>query len=109
VTRNVTIDHLRRQRERPVQLDAIRSLRKTGEFWRKLEARDVLRSLQAALQGVDLEHREAFYLYEVEGRKLREVAELTESSINTVASRVRRTRERLQVLLESDRREVADA
>ncbi|MEZ4460701.1 MAG: sigma factor-like helix-turn-helix DNA-binding protein [bacterium] len=45
-------------------------------------------------------------LHEVEGMKLREIAELTNESINTVAARVRRTREKLQSVLESTMREV---
>ena len=50
---------------------------------------------------VAIEYREAFLLHEVEGLKLREISELTGESINTIAARVRRTRERLQEVLET--------
>ncbi len=100
VTRNVAIDHLRRQKK-TVSLDDWRPLRATGEDWRRLEARDQLRGLYAALERLPPEYREAFVLYEVEGCKLREIAELTESPLGTVASRVRRAREQLREGLES--------
>jgi RNA polymerase sigma-70 factor, ECF subfamily len=100
VTRNVAIDHLRRQKK-TISLDDWRPLRATGEDWRRLEARDQLRGLYAALERLPPEYREAFVLYEVEGCKLREIAELTESPLGTVASRVRRAREQLREVLES--------
>jgi RNA polymerase sigma-70 factor, ECF subfamily len=100
VTRNVAIDHLRR-RKKTVSLDDWRPLRASGDEWRKLEARDQLRGLYAALERLPVEYREAFVLFEIEGCKLREIAELTESPLGTVASRVRRAREQLREVLES--------
>lgn len=105
VTRNTTIDHIRKRRVTTVELDAWRPLRSGHDQWSKLEARDLCRVLHAALQTVAVEYREAFLLHEVEGMKLREIAELTEESINTVAARVRRTREKLQAILELKGRE----
>jgi DNA-directed RNA polymerase specialized sigma24 family protein len=40
--------------------------------------------------------------------KLREIAELTDTSINTISARVRRTRERLRTFLEATLSEVCD-
>jgi len=105
VTRNVTIDHLRSRSVNTIELDAWRPLRADTNAWKQLEARDLLRALNAALQHVSPEYREAFFLYEIEGMKLREIAELTGDSINTIAARVRRTRERLQAVLEVKDRE----
>ncbi|RAL20927.1 RNA polymerase subunit sigma-24 [Lujinxingia litoralis] len=100
VARNVAIDHLRR-RKKTVSLDDWRPLRQTASAWRRLEARDQLRGLYAAMERMSLEHREAFVLYEIEGMKLREIADLTGDPLNTVASRVRRAREELRAVLEA--------
>ena len=105
VARNVTIDHLRARKIQTIELDAWRPLKADTNAWKQLEARDLLRALNAALHNVSPEHREAFFLYEVEGMKLREIAELTGDSINPIAARVRRTRERLQSLLDRKDRE----
>ncbi len=97
---NVTVSHLRK-RPNTVELAAWRPLRDDHSAWERLEARDMLRTLYAALDNVSPEYREAFLLHEVEGMKLREVSELTGESINTIAARVRRTRERLREVLEA--------
>lgn len=99
VAYNVTVSHLRKK-PRTVELADWRPLREPSSAWSKLEARDMCRVLYAALEHVAADHREAFLLYEVEGMKLREIADLTGESINTVAARVRRTRERMQAVLE---------
>ena len=91
VARNVGIDHLRKRRVTTVELDAWRPLTADSDTWAQLEARDLCRALYAALDAMSVEHREVFMLHEVEGMKLREIAELTNESINTVAARVRRT------------------
>lgn len=106
VARNVAIDHLRKRRVSTVELDAWRPLRADADQWAHLEARDLCRALYAALDTLSIEHREVFVLHEVEGMKLREIAELTNESVNTVAARVRRTREKLQSVLENTMREV---
>jgi RNA polymerase sigma-70 factor (ECF subfamily) len=99
VTRNVAISHLR-SRPHTVELQDWRHLRSSRSEWDRLEARDMLRALYAALDNVSIEHREAFLLHEVDGLKLREIAEMTDDSINTVAARIRRTREKLRTVLE---------
>lgn len=98
LTWNVAISH-RRRRRKVVDLSAVRALRLSTEDWKRLEARDLCRTLGAALEGVSDDAREAFLLVDVEGMKLREVAELTDTSINTVAARVRRTRDKLREAL----------
>ena len=100
LTYNVTVSHLRK-RPRMVELSAWRPLRDSQGAWARLEARDMVRVLYAALDNVAPDHREAFLLHEVEGMRLREIAELTGESINTIAARVRRTRERMQEVLEA--------
>ncbi len=106
VARNVTIDHIRKQpKHKTVELSDWRPLRANSDTWSKLEARDLLRALYAALDNVPAEHREVFLLHEVEGMKLREISELTGESINTIAARVRRTREKMTSVLERKERE----
>ena len=99
VAYNVAISHLRKK-PRTVELADYRALREPGSTWARLEARAMCRVLYSALEQTSEENREAFLLFEVEGLKLREIAELTGASLNTVAARVRRTRERLQSVLE---------
>lgn len=104
ITRNVTIDHLRRH---PPAID-LRGLRALADHihgapdadpLRRLTARDRLRHLYAALADLPLHQREAFIAFELEGMSLAELAALTDTSIHTAASRVRRARERLRAVL----------
>lgn len=99
LTYNVTISHLRRM-PRMVELADWRPLREPISAWNKLEARDMCRVLYAALEQVPDDHREAFLMFEIEGMKLREIAELTGEPLPTIAARVRRTRERMQQVVE---------
>lgn len=102
VTWNVTVTHLRRRpNHTPVDLPALMQFACEKELWGKLEARDKLRTLYAALNELPDEYREAFILFEIEGNSLQEIAQMTDTSLNTIASRVRRSRERLRALLES--------
>ncbi|MBA2662248.1 MAG: sigma-70 family RNA polymerase sigma factor [Bradymonadaceae bacterium] len=100
LSRNVAIDHLRK-RAKTVDLSSWRPLKANAGEWNKLEARELVRALYAAMQKFSVENREAFVLYEIEGMTLREIEELTGESINTIAARVRRTREQLRGILEA--------
>lgn len=99
VTRKVADDHLRTPRK-TVSLHDWRTLRAKGDAWKRLEARDQLRALYAALEKLNGDNREVFLLYEVEGLKLRAISEMMDLPIGTVASRVRRAREELGEILE---------
>lgn len=98
LTWNVTASHLRRRRP-VVDLESLRQLQLATEDWKRLEARDLCATLYAALDQVSEGGREAFLLYHVEGMTLQEIADLDGSSINTIAARVRRTREKLADVL----------
>jgi RNA polymerase sigma-70 factor (ECF subfamily) len=102
VTHNVAVSHLRRRGSRPVDLSPIKVLSE-AVHQPSLDARDQVRALYAALDQVAPESREAFVLYELEGLTLSAIAEVTGDPLNTVASRVRRTRERLRRMLERGR------
>lgn len=60
----------------------------------RLEAADELDQLMRSL---DSEEREVFILFEIEGSTLREIAELLGCPSGTVASRLRRARQRVRV------------
>lgn len=100
LTWNVAISH-RRRRRNVVDLSAVFALRLATEEWKRLEARDLCRALEATMATIPEDAREAFLLVDVEGMKLREVAELTDTSINTIAARVRRTRDKLREALDA--------
>jgi len=99
VTRNVTVDY---QRRRPAPIDpaGLRRFGQSDAAWRQISARDKLRILDAALNQLSFEAQEAFVLHTLEGMTLAEISDLTDTSINTIAARIRRSRERLAAQLE---------
>jgi RNA polymerase sigma-70 factor, ECF subfamily len=62
---------------------------------RLVQLREATRRLYAALDRVDAKHRVAFALAVIDGRPLAEVAQLTESSVVAVKTRVWRARKEL--------------
>lgn len=97
---SATIDHLRRRR-RPVDFTALQWLQGPTQDWGRLGARDQLRLLHEALSRFPDDAREAFLLFEVEGLSLDEIAQLQAAPLQTVAARIRRTRERLRGFLQA--------
>jgi RNA polymerase sigma-70 factor (ECF subfamily) len=91
----VVLHYWRSARRHPVAVDreAIDTIGVGNEGDR--EARRVLGQLLATL---DPERRAEFVLHELEGFSVPEIAELTETPVNTVYSRLRRTREELALL-----------
>lgn len=101
---NVTVSHIRRSAARPVDLIGLRTLGE-GVHQPNFDARRKVSALYSALDDLSDEAREAFVLYELEGKTLREIAEIVQAPLNTIAARVRRARARLKHLVEraSDR------
>jgi len=99
VTRNVAISYLRKRGSEAVDLASYRALAE-AVHQPDLDARRQVGALWAALKELPFEAREAFVLFEIEGMPLNEIAALTSEPLHTVASRIRRTRERLRSLLE---------
>ncbi len=99
ITRNVTYSHLRR-RPRAIHLAALQEFGASRSAWGQVSARQRMTILYAALDRVSDEAREVFILHTIEGLTLAEIANLTDTSINTVAARVRRTRALLKKVLE---------
>jgi RNA polymerase sigma-70 factor (ECF subfamily) len=69
---------------------------------RQLYLRQAARRLYGYLDRLPPPHRIAYALHVVDGRPLREVATLTDSSLSAVKSRVARTRKRLERWAEAD-------
>lgn len=59
-------------------------------------AREATRRLYAALEKIDCKQRIAFALHVIDGRSMREVAEITESSLVATKSRVWRARREIE-------------
>lgn len=95
VTVNVALDHLRRRR-RWFRLDSVREqLPSPAEPEQPDETADrshKLRVLHQVLDRLKPKKRLVFVLYEIEGHTLEEIAELVDSSVNTVAARLRAAR-----------------
>ena len=100
LTFNVATSYLRK-RKPTTDLDSLREFAADEDQWSKLVARDKLRVLYGALDDLPEEYRDAFLLFELDGLSLKEIAEMTQVTLNTAASRVRRSRERLRELLET--------
>jgi len=94
ITLNVATSALRRagRAERGLDHDAPPDAPRGRDEERRLQAREDLRRLYAALDTLTHDKRAAFVLYELEGRSLREIADITESPVPTVAARLRRAR-----------------
>ena len=94
VARNVAISHIRKQ-PKSVDFVTLQTLKEPTDHWKKLAAREKVRVLYAAMDCLSDKQREAVIMYEIEGKKLQEIADETDTSINTIGSRVRRGRKQL--------------
>jgi RNA polymerase sigma-70 factor, ECF subfamily len=68
----------------------------------RVQAREGLRRLYAALATLTAEARIAFALYSIDGRSIREVAEITGVAVVTAKLRIWRARRELQSRVEND-------
>jgi RNA polymerase sigma-70 factor (ECF subfamily) len=98
IARNAAVSRLRKRRD-AIDLAQVRHLRGVDE-WERLAARERLAAFRAALARLSPDAREAIMLHDVEGLTLAEIAEAKDTSINTIASRVRRARQKLAELME---------
>jgi RNA polymerase sigma-70 factor, ECF subfamily len=101
IASHVALGHLRGRRRPMVELsDELPS--REPDAQRIALAREAARRLYAALDKVDPVHRIAFALAVVDGKSLQEVAELTDSSLSAVKTRVWRARKELDRLAGRD-------
>ena len=98
VARNVAISHVR-QSPQSVDFVTLQTLKEPTNQWSKLAAREKVRALYAAMDCLSEKQREAVIMYEIDGNTLQEIADQTDNSINTIASRVRRGREQLSKII----------
>ncbi len=99
VTRNVAISHVRSS-PKSVDFVTLQTLREPTSQWKKLAAREKVRVLYSAMDCLSDKQREAVIMYEIEGHTLQEIADRTDTSINTIGSRVRRGRKQLAKIIE---------
>lgn len=92
VTLNVAHSHLRRAGPPLLPLPEVDTHGNAAADEARLMARSELRALYRAMETLSPEKRIAFALYELEGLSLKEIAELTEAGVPTVAARLRRAR-----------------
>jgi RNA polymerase sigma-70 factor, ECF subfamily len=101
IASHVALGHLRSRRRPLVELtDDVPTLAPDAE--RVTLAREAARRLYVALDKVEATQRIAFALAVVDGKSLQEVAELTDSSLSAVKTRVWRARKELDRLAGRD-------
>lgn len=94
--------HLRTKKTTTIALDAIAEVDGGARVDEQATARDGLRRLYAALAQLTPEARTAYALYSIDGRSIKEVAEITGSTKITAKTRIWRARR------EVERRAAAD-
>jgi RNA polymerase sigma-70 factor (ECF subfamily) len=93
ITTRAAFAHIRARSRRPVALEAVVDIPDTSAPTdESLEARRAVASLYEGLERMDAKYRIAYTLHVIDGRPLREVAEMTEASLTAVKSRVWRAR-----------------
>ena len=101
IASHVALGHLRSRKRPTVELTAdVPALAPDAE--RVAVAREAARRLYVALDKIDPTYRIAFALAVVDGKSLQEVAELTDSSLSAVKTRVWRARKQLDRLAGRD-------
>lgn len=101
ITSNLCKDHLKSRRRDDVPLeDAPPMSAERGNPDSELERRELRDEIQAALDRLTPDQREAFLLKHLEGRSYSEMSEMLGASVSALKMRVHRAREELQELLE---------
>lgn len=89
----VAYAHLKRKRVQTIPLELVPDLAAgDSEAEARLAARNAGRRLYALLDEVDAKQRIAFVLHAIDGRTVREVAQMTGSNVVATKSRIRRTK-----------------
>lgn len=101
VAKNLQIDRFRRSKFMVFQADLSEEGQGTTEQPVSKDDRAYLRNrLQQALKELPAEQRTAYTLFQVAGRSIKEIAEMTGSSESNVKVRIHRAKEKLSVLLQ---------
>jgi RNA polymerase sigma-70 factor (ECF subfamily) len=96
ITARVAYAHLARRGPASVGLEAVPEVMadEPGAEDRAL-AREAMRRVYAVLERLDAKHRIAFSLHVIDGRPVREVADLTDSSVTATKTRIWRARKEI--------------
>lgn len=97
ITARVAFNYLKRKKSRPVLLEAVPEM-PSGDpsAERRVMAREAARHLYRLLDRLDPKYRIAFALHAIDGRPLRDVAAITDSSLVATKSRVWRARREIE-------------
>ncbi|MEX0892318.1 MAG: RNA polymerase sigma factor [Gemmatimonadota bacterium] len=96
IVRNLCLDHLKNIRRRTTPLDDVQLVDERPAPGEELERRELGQGIQAALDALTDELREAFLMKHREERSYQEMAELTGASVSAMKMRVLRAREALR-------------
>jgi RNA polymerase sigma-70 factor (ECF subfamily) len=96
ITTRVAYGHLARRGPVSVALEAVPDpAADEPDAEDRALAREAMRRVYAVLERLDPKHRIAFSLHVIDGRSVREVADLTESSVTAVKTRIWRARKEI--------------
>lgn len=100
ITSNLCKDHLKSRRQDDVSLeDAPPLSSERGDPDEALERRELREEIEAALDRLTPDQREAFLLKHLEGRSYTEMSEILDASVSALKMRVHRARDELQTIL----------
>lgn len=102
IVANQCKDYLKNVRRQNVDLDAVEPVPGEWDPEEELEQSELRRRIDAALDRLPADQREAFVLKHEEGRSYDEMSELLEVSVGALKMRVHRAREALVELLEGE-------
>jgi RNA polymerase sigma-70 factor (ECF subfamily) len=92
ITTRVAFAHISKRRPAPLELDAVAAPSDDPSADRVVMAREATRRLYQALTCLDAKYQIAFALHVIDGRSLREVATLMDSTVVAAKTRVWRAR-----------------
>ncbi|GAB4508169.1 MAG: hypothetical protein Tsb0020_55910 [Haliangiales bacterium] len=96
ITTRVAYAHISRRGPASVTLDAVAEPASvSADVAQQATAREALRRLYDLLEGVEAKHRIAFALHVIDGRPIREVAEMMEASPTATKMRIWRARKEI--------------
>jgi RNA polymerase sigma-70 factor (ECF subfamily) len=100
IMRNEFIDHVRSRSRATSNIDDVPEefLKSSGTQEEAMEMRDVMR----AVKTLSPMHREALFLYSVEGMSYEEIAQTQSCAVGTVKSRISRARQDIKAILEKE-------
>lgn len=101
ILRNRALDHVKNIRRRSVPIETANLSATRGNPGVNAHRAELRDKLEAALDGLTPEMRDAFLMKHMEGRSYEEMADLAEASVSAMKMRVHRAREALRDALEA--------